>query len=410
MVRFNRDGKIKLYGDFSDPRYFQPNSGYYWRIDTSQGQVLKSRSLGTADLPSRLPPSGVPQYSITDGPTGEALLVSQTLLSAPDLPTVHIAVATDQRIIAAETARINNLRSKVNGIAALLAVAFALLAVWLVVRPMRRFPGDIASLEKGVVTRLNGVYPADLQPVVNTLNRVLDNYEALAEHARWHAASVAHNVRGVLAILLDDLEQLTARSSPPVSDFSAVVERCRQIEQHLEDHVRRVARPAGGSTLNAAATVKVEPVLERVLAAVQKLHRDRGLDWNLGVGPDCQVRCSTRELGEMAFSLLDNAGKWAKHQVSCDWWIQGPWVVIEIGDDGPGFKTSLMNDCPAPAVGSPYKPADTQPRGSGEALLGLGVGLEITMELARLQGGQASLGKSKLGGARVTLLLPAAPV
>ncbi len=97
----------------------------------------------------------------------------------------------------------------------------------------------------------------------------------------------------------------------------------------------------------------------------------------------------------MLGNLLDNACKWASHQVKVGAERHGNALRIIVDDDGAGLAAEQRD-----AVVRRGIRADQQVPGSG-------LGLAIVEDLARLYGGQLELMDSPLGGLRSALTLPA---
>ncbi len=104
----------------------------------------------------------------------------------------------------------------------------------------------------------------------------------------------------------------------------------------------------------------------------------------------------------MLGNLLDNACKWARHDVSLT--VEVPpstsrarvrRLSITVADDGPG-----LNEDERARIGKRGLRLDETKPGSG-------LGLSIVMELAHSYGGTCELARAQLGGLAVHLSLPA---
>jgi len=76
-------------------------------------------------------------------------------------------------------------------------------------------------------------------------------------------------------------------------------------------------------------------------------------------------------------------------------------VILAVDDDGPGIPAELRARV--------FRAFDRGTLGPGDSVRGLGLGLSISLELARSLGGSLHCGPSDLGGARFELELPADP-
>ena len=101
----------------------------------------------------------------------------------------------------------------------------------------------------------------------------------------------------------------------------------------------------------------------------------------------------------MLGNLLDNACKWARHQVRVQALAlprgnAGGQLLVRIEDDGAGIDESLRLQVMSRGVRA------------DESVPGSGLGLAIVADLVALYGGSLQLGQSALGGLKVELLLP----
>ncbi|MGO1052040.1 HAMP domain-containing sensor histidine kinase [Crossiella sp. CA198] len=107
-----------------------------------------------------------------------------------------------------------------------------------------------------------------------------------------------------------------------------------------------------------------------------------------------------RSLQRAVLNLLDNAAKWSPlgGTVTVTLETGGDQVRIVVDDEGPGIPEADL-----PHVFQRFYRADT-----ARALPGSGLGLAIVDQIATLHGGSATASRNAVGGARVSLTLPAA--
>jgi two-component system osmolarity sensor histidine kinase EnvZ len=99
-------------------------------------------------------------------------------------------------------------------------------------------------------------------------------------------------------------------------------------------------------------------------------------------------------------NLLDNATRHGRTRVTLAAERRNGSVLVEVGDDGPGFPPDDL-----PRVFDPLFRSD---RARGGATGGTGLGLAIARRLARAHGGDVEAANDPRGGGRATLTLPAA--
>jgi signal transduction histidine kinase len=250
----------------------------------------------------------------------------------------------------------------------------------------------LAAVHAGHAPRLDGVYPAEVQPLVDDLNALLDAREQTVRRAIAKAGDLAHGLKTPLSVLAHEAERADAAGQHELSAAIAhEVERMRrQMDYHLA-HARAAASgPAPGSRCEVGASADA---LARTLL---RLHATRGLTIDVSSASDVAVRGQREDLDEMLGNLLDNACKWARTRVVLTAREEAGIVVIDVDDDGPGLAASMRD-----AVLQRGVRAD-------EAAPGTGFGLAIVRDLAALYGGSIALDAAPLGGLRATLSLPAA--
>lgn len=259
-----------------------------------------------------------------------------------------------------------------------------------ILAPFRQLQSRLTAVRDGREQRLEGAYPAEVEPLVNDLNALLDHRAQLVERAISKAGDLAHGLKTPLAVLGQEAERLTAAGQyEHAAIIGAQVERMRrQIDYHLAH-----ARAAGsGSTLGASCAVL--PSAEGLVRTLSRLHIEKGISIQTAIAPTHCVRVRKEDLEEMVGNLLDNACKWAKSRVSLESSDREGTVVILVDDDGPGLAPELREKVLQRGVRA------------DEAAPGSGFGLAIVRDLAELHAGSIVLEASPLGGVRARLTLP----
>jgi signal transduction histidine kinase len=250
----------------------------------------------------------------------------------------------------------------------------------------------LGAVHKGRERTVEGLYPAEVQPLVDDLNALLDHREQAVRRAIAKAGDLAHGLKTPLAVLTQEAERVKDSGQGELAaSISQQVERMRrQIEYHLA-HAR-----ASASGSAPGARCSIEESAQGLARTLRRLHAGRGVAIDVDVAPDLYVRCQREDLDEMLGNLLDNACKWGRSRVTLTASVNDAAAVIVVDDDGSGLEASKRR-----AVLQRGVRAD-------EAAPGSGLGLAIVRELADLYGGSIALGDSQHGGLRATLALPRA--
>ena len=248
----------------------------------------------------------------------------------------------------------------------------------------------LADVHAGRQTRLQGEYPAEMQPLVADLNALLAARNESVARAQAKAGDLAHGLKTPLAILAHEADRVNAAGLAEVA--SAIRQELTRMQRQIDYHLAHARASASGATLGARANVQA--TVAGLIRTMNRVHADRGLAIESTVDAAHVVRAQDQDLEEMLGNLLDNACKWARRRVAVHSAMDGGNIVMTIDDDGPGLEASLRD-----AVLQRGVRAD-------EAAPGSGLGLAIVRDLAALYGGTIALGESEHGGLRATLRLP----
>lgn len=387
-----------------DPRWERPYSGLYWQLDAAQPAepgpaVLRSRSLWDAQL--TLPPdvlsAGDVHVHAGHGPAGEALLIVER--------TVRKAGAGDARWRLAVAAAVEPMEAALRGFARVLAASLASLllllglAAWaqvvLGLRPLRALQRGLQDVQQARRARLEGRFPAELQPLVDDFNRVLDQNAEVVARSRTQAGNLAHALKTPLAVIAQ-----VAAAAPPGNEWAPqVLAQVDLAHRQVDWHLAR-ARLSGGG-LVPGRRCAVGPVVQGLLRVMARVHGDRAVNIRLEEGegaPD--FAGDEQDLQEILGNLLDNASKWARGVVRVfvgrtEGAASRLRIVVE--DDGPGIEAGQLERATARGVRL------------DESVPGSGWGLAIVRESVQWLGGALHLDRSPLGGLRAVVELPAAP-
>ncbi len=272
-------------------------------------------------------------------------------------------------------------------------VAFILAGIWqfrVALVPFGRLREQLSRLQDGSIERIEGVYPTEVQPLVNDLNSLLEHRERIARRALAKAGDLAHGLKTPLAVVAQEAEQLEAAGQrETAATISAQVERMRrQVDYQLTQ-----ARATSAGNV-AAARCSVLASVEGLVRTLEKLYAARALRIEVDVSAADLVRGQREDLDEMLGNLLDNACKWAKSRVAVRSEQDGGMIAVIVDDDGPGLPLSMREQVMRRGVRA------------DEAAPGSGLGLAIVGDLAQLYEGTIALEDSPLGGLRTRLRLP----
>lgn len=280
----------------------------------------------------------------------------------------------------------------------------------------RRSPRDLSPISEHSS-------PAEVRPLVRSLNRLFALVNAQAEGQRRFVADAAHQLRTPLAALQAQVEAWALSAQAAQAEArrkgteAQVVLSVTQIEQ-LRDATRRtsqLARQLLALSRADARNAEVQPLqkvdLKDLCESMLEMFFDqasaKGLDFGLDVAP-ASVWGHSWLLRELVSNLVDNAIKYTPPGGSvtlrCGMYHgagqsadEPPgWAFLEVEDDGPGVPEAERSQITQRFY-----------RAQGASGDGTGLGLAIADEIALLHQGTLAFGAGAQGkGLLVRLELP----
>jgi len=255
-------------------------------------------------------------------------------------------------------------------------------------KPLFDLREKVADVREGRAGQVNGNYPSEIQPLATELNSLIAHNKDVVERARTHVGNLAHALKTPLAVLQNEAQTSN-------TEFSDVVGRQTEtMKNQVDHHLRRARAAARGQAIGVSTPVN--ETLEGLARTLERIYRDKHIDFDVDLEPDLVFRGAKRDLDEMAGNLMDNACKWTSSAIrvqTSSFGDEGQFIIT-VSDDGPGMPEDQ------------YKEAVKRGARLDEATPGSGLGLAIVDDLARAYKGGLTLGKSDLGGLKSTLILP----
>jgi signal transduction histidine kinase len=402
-AQLDANGAPQLSQQLSDTRFGLPLSGWYWQIeppaksslpDLASASLLEQRLAPAPDMLANRDAEGIASFYMFDSNNTKLRVIEEELQLPGSDKTYAVTVAGN----------FDELRSEVQSFRQTMFLVLGLLGVGLVVsvvaqvifglRPLRQVQRKLTAIREGKVEKLEGDFPAEIQPVADELNLLIQSNAEVIERARTQVGNLAHALKTPLSVLTNEAGAHQGQLSDKVKEQTRVMRD--QVSLYL-DRARRAARAQ-----SLGAVTEVKPVLDGLGRTLERIYRDKGLSIAVACDPALKFRGEKQDLEEMAGNLMDNACQWAagRIEVSAELArdltsVSRLWFYLRVDDDGPGLP--------------PDKRAEALKRGGrlDESKPGSGLGLNIVKETVSMYSGKLELADATIGGLRVQLRLPA---
>ncbi len=225
------------------------------------------------------------------------------------------------------------------------------------------------------------------------MNLLIDHERARSDRYRVTLDNLAHSLKTPLAAMRALLGDRQAK------EFGI---RFNEQIDRMDEIVRYQLRKPAASAIDKLVlhSVDVENEVTRLIGGLKKVYHDKSPVFDVSIEPGLQFRGDGGDFLELAGNLLDNACKWCAKRVRISivpslaaGKIAGG-MVLSVSDDGPG----IPEDAASRLMQRGMRLDETTP--------GHGIGLAVVRDIARAYGGQLTIQKSKLGGAKIIVSIP----
>lgn len=376
--------QLRYEGALGDPRFDQVFSGWYWQITDQHAHTTTSRSLWD----QRLPVTDSEQVSgrSVAGPRGQSLrVVERDIYLAPLEAPLHISVAARDDELTSDIDEFQRLLwLGLLGLGALLLGVLSLQVRW-GLAPLRRMRANLRDVEQGRAEQLATDLPEELATLAASMNAVLVRDQRLIERGRHTAGNLAHALKTPLSVM-----RLLVRQLPDASRPAWDVELTR-IDSAVRHHLARASAAGEGARF---APVQLEDTLRPLLNGLSRLAKRRHIDLRYAFEKPVRVHIDTQDIQELVGNLLDNALRWAQHEVHLQLQVADQTLRLTVSDDGPGMTEKECRE------------AVQRGRRLDEQRSQSGLGLAIVSDLVTLYHGRMHLQRAAAGGLEVLIELP----
>lgn len=386
--------------DLEEARFSQINSGLYgFILDGNGREVWRSPSALNLSLDQA---SFMDQpIDIGDTAFGSMEIPGQGRMSYATYHTYWSPLEQEFFFVVVEsveptTAEIREFQSNLylwfGGLAVLLSLIQVLLLRW-GMKPLQQLAAEVSSIEAGEKDQVEQDYPPELEAVSKNLNLLIKSERERQARYRTTLGDLAHSLKTPLAVISGIIQQ-SRRDSGTTPDPGALKDLEEQLErmnQIVSYQLKRATRSEKSQYLGTP--VKVAPVVAKIIAALEKVYRDRQINVEQELDAEAAFHGEESDLMELCGNLLDNAFKYGDSRIRVRVFRNGRMLHIHIEDDGKGIAEGDRDWV-------------LQRGARGDTLKsGQGIGLAVAVDIVSSYNGEISVGTSALGGAKIEVTL-----
>ena len=234
----------------------------------------------------------------------------------------------------------------------------------------------------------------EIAELASTMNDMLDRLQAASVSQHQFVSDASHELRSPVASIRAQLE--TALQYPDDVDWPSVARIVLAEDarlEHLVGNLLAMARLEEGR-LGPRSEIDLDDL---VMAQTQRM---TGVRLDLSGVSGGRVWGNPDELTSVIRNLLDNAARHARTTVGVTVQETGPWVIVTVGDDGPGIVPELRERV--------FERFARLQEGRSRDQGGTGLGLALSRRIAEAHGGRLHVEDSPMGGAAFVVSLPSA--
>ncbi len=269
-----------------------------------------------------------------------------------------------------------------------ITIALLMIVMWLVLlwslRPLRQIGEEVQAIEDGDKLRFDSIYPAEIAPLTQNLNLLLQREEYQMQRYRHALDDLAHSLKTPLAVL----SGIAQKPKWQEEDRSTLQEQNQRMNQIVSYQLQKAAM-VGGDLITKP--VDLNQLLLKTVNALRKVYPQKQILIQPETGDEFFIRMDESDLLEILGNLIDNACKYGHQQIKIKILGDKKLISLSIEDDGKGLNKSELNE-----IIQRGKRLD-------QTLEGQGIGLAVVDEIVKAYEIKMHFASSTLGGLKVVL-------
>jgi len=260
-------------------------------------------------------------------------------------------------------------------------------------KPVEQITQTAQNIEENDLSQRIKVHTRDeLGRLASTLNQMIERLEKAFKRQQQFTGDASHELRAPLAVIQAE-STLALQKERSESDYRKSLDVISQESDHMSiiiDQLLALARADAGKEQFSFEEVNLGEFLERMSVDVEKLCRDKNIEFRLAQMENLIVKGDKARLRVLFLNLLDNAIRYTPNggTISMSIHKEGQMAVTAIKDSGSGISPEHI-----PNIFERFYRVDkARSRADG----GSGLGLAICKHITEVHGGRIEV-ESQVG-------------
>lgn len=228
-----------------------------------------------------------------------------------------------------------------------------------------------------------------------------DRFAAASEAKSQFLQNMSHDLRKPIAAIIEDVNLLARKEPLKGQSLDGIKANADHLLVMIED-ILAMSRIEAGQIVAKPADVQIAPLLAQAIRLSRPRAAAKGLALHLDANEDLSVRTDPRLVSRIVLNLVSNAIEYTVlGEVNVRAIREGGGIRIDVADTGPGISGADLE-----LVFEKFIRLEPT-AGLSRPGTGLGLGLAISRELARLLNGRLTVSSTPGSGSTFSLHLPA---
>ena len=267
-------------------------------------------------------------------------------------------------------------------------------------RPLRSFAAQVESIQPGNLAQCKvseDVLP-EFQRFSRSFNGMIDRLDAGFTAQRQFTGNAAHELRTPLALMQAQLELFSAEHPDARPETADLIRLLREQTERMTQMTKTLLEMSELRSVPCTDRIELGPMAEEILTDLAPLAEKKGVA--LVCDGDGVMTGSDTLIYRLLFNLTENAIRYNRPNGTVRISIaeEETQIVVRVADSGCGIPEEYRR--------SIFQPFFRVDKSRSRAYGGVGLGLSLVWEIARLHGGEVLVEKSTEEGTTMAVRFP----